>query len=200
MPTVQFSRLRFARLYCAWCLLIFMSSFVSSLPTHAANSQKGATAHALAQPVLAAFQHSILSSRALGIQSKDSISCVAALPKDSFSDMIQDALNQHLSSSDLTAVDAYFSRPAFAAQIPPLLAQMQGLPLTTPKEVRAPLSETDKKLEDALKERDILNKLMLAEYFKTPQVLAAFSAKSNDLLTQCAVRQNALHNPLRPLA
>lgn len=196
MSTVQFSSLSLIPLHCAWCLL----TLISSLSAHATNNQNGATAHALAQPVLAAFQHSILESRVLGIQSRNSMSCVAALPKDSFSDMIQDALNQHLSNSDLSAIDAYFSRPAFATKIQPLLAHLQGLPLTGAKELHAPLSEADKKLEDDLKERDILNKLMLADYFKTPQVLAAFSAKSNDLLTQCAVRQNALHNPLRPLA
>jgi hypothetical protein len=182
------------------CLGLLLFSF---FPTHAANDSAtaGAAAKTLAQPLLAAFQHSILSSRALGAQTKQSLSCVESLPKDSFSDMIQVALQQRLSRADLNAIDAYFSRPAFAAQIPQLLAYLQGLPLTAATEVPRPaLSEEDRKLEADLQSRDILNKLMLAEYFKTPLVLEAFSAKSKDLLAQCAIRQNEARDPMHAIA
>jgi hypothetical protein len=178
-------------------------SLFALLPSHAANDRAyaGAAAQTLAQPLLAAFQHSILSSRALGAQSKQSLSCVESLPKDSFSEMIQVALQQRLSRADLNAIDAYFSRPAFAAQIPQLLAHLQGLPVSSTTEAARPaMSEEDRKLEADLQSRDILNKLMLAEYFKTPQVIEAFSAKSKDLLAQCAIRQNEARDPLRAIA
>ncbi|MFZ6751534.1 hypothetical protein [Undibacterium sp. Ren11W] len=182
------------------CLGLLLFSY---LPTQAANDRNfaGAAAQTLAQPLLAAFQHSILSSRALGAQSKQSLSCVESLPKDSFSEMIQVALQQRLSRADLTAIDAYFSRPAFAAQIPQLLAYLQGLPLAAATDAPRPaMSAEDRKLEADLQSRDILNKLMLAEYFKTPQVIEAFSAKSKDLLAQCAIRQNEARDPLRAVA
>lgn len=181
------------------CLGLLLLAF---LPTHAANDSTatGAAARTLAQPLLAAFQHSILSSRALGTQSKESLSCVESLPKDSFSEMIQTALQQRLSRNDLYAIDAYFSRPAFAAQIPQLLAHLQGMPQSSLTEQARPhMSAEDRQLEADLQSRDILNKLMLAEYFKTPQVLEAFTAKSKDLLAQCAIRQNEARQPLRTL-
>ena len=165
-----------------------------AIPAQAAG---GATARTLAQPLLAAFQHSIVASRALGTQSKDSLSCIAALPKDSFSDLIQEALNQGLSNAELTAIDAYFSRPAFSAEIPHLLAQLQGMKLSNTNLVRAPLTDADKKLESTLLNGDILHKLTSAEYFKTAQVFAAFDAKSKDLLWQCGIRKNDLRDPWR---
>ncbi|MDO8178520.1 MAG: hypothetical protein Q7T62_09780 [Undibacterium sp.] len=165
-----------------------------AIPAQAAG---GATARTLAQPLLAAFQHSIVTSRALGTQSKDSLSCIAALPKDSFSDLIQEALNQGLSNAELTAIDAYFSRPAFSAEIPHLLAQLQGMKLSNTNLVRAPLTDADKKLESTLLNGDILHKLTSAEYFKTAQVFAAFDAKSKDLLWQCGIRKNDLRDPWR---
>lgn len=131
-----------------------------ALPAQAAG---GATASTLAQPLLTAFQHAVLSVQLPTGQSADSLRCLAALPKDSFSALIQDALNQGLSAAELTAMDAYFSKPA-------------------------------------LSHDEILNQLLTAHYFKTPQVFAAFNARSGDLLKQCAIRQTGQSASLRGLA
>lgn len=165
-----------------------------------ADAVTGPAARTLAQPLLSAFQHSVMSSGTLGMQSKNSLECVAALPQDSFADLIQEALSQGLSSTDLTITDAYFSRPAFSTEIPYLIAHLQGVKLSATKLTRPTLSQADQQLEAELLQRNILHKLMSAYYFKSPQVFSAFNIKSKNLLAQCAIRQNDQRDPLRVLA
>jgi hypothetical protein len=197
MPTLLLSHIRFAIRQCTLSIFVLLA-----IPAHvnAATGATGATARMLAQPLLVAFQHSVIDSGALGAQSRDSLSCVAALPIDSFADLIQNALSQGLSNTDLQTSDTYFSRPVFSTEIPYLLAYLQGVTLSTTKFPRPPLSETDQRVETDLLHHDILNKLMTAYYFKKPQVFAAFNARSKNLLMQCAIRPNDQHTHLRVLA